>query len=169
MSLFRTVAGEIMTRKPADQFFFDGTNKFYTDSDGKPVGPDGQPVPGKLVTQFVYNFEEYLAEFPEAEKYRNWLTGKANRPGTRFMILQASPWWACTPGCCYIVTQYRRFDHPKNPKYSMKPSIFVNDGDDADAIKRFETEEEADKAFEELKLLAPFALPELYEFGYERY
>ncbi len=168
MILYRTTDGTLLTRKPDEQYYTEpfAGKALYVSDDGRPVGDDGQPIPGEVVTKFVYTVEEYLAAFPKAEKNRAWLT--RDRNGGELILVQTLPNWGCMVGNCYIVTYRPRFDHPKNPKYSMRPTVLVNDGDDAYTRKTFDTEEEARQAFEELKALAPFVMSELDGFGFVR-
>lgn len=70
------------------------------------------------------------------------------------------------PGCMVNVYYTPQFNHPKDEKYSMRPRVSVNDGDDMYVEKSFDTEEEALVALEELKLLAPFNMSDLVDFGY---
>jgi hypothetical protein len=168
MRLFRTASGDVLFQRPNEQFFNDENKEavFYTDYLGNPVDKDGVPVVGEYITKFVHTVDEYLALYPSYERNRHWMNSKAI--GGEVLLMQAPPRWSCLPGFMWIVTRYPRFIHPnpKAQKYNYNPCIHIGDGDDCDMRKNFDSEEAAIAGLEELKLLAPFHMSELLEFGY---
>lgn len=173
MILFRTKSGQVLGRMPEDQFFLNETDikkwglhfgtKLFVNSKGHPVDADGKTIEGEIITKFVHTYGEYVKIYPEAENYRSWFSWKYFG---ELLVVQSYPRWGCMPGCVLNITYYPEFKHPVNPKYDGSPRIVINDGDDCDMEKRFPTNKDAKIAFEELKLLAPFSMPELKEFGY---
>ena len=155
---------------PKDQFFTSPItgDAFYVGDNNMPVNPDGTPIEGEHITKFVLSIDEYILLSPEAKKHEGWLKRDQDRPGTVVLLMQAEPCWSCMPGGMYIVKKWNAFKHPKNDQYSMRATVLVNDGDDAYARKEFDTNEEADQALEDLKLLAPFHMGDLVHFGYNR-
>lgn len=153
-------------RKPDDQYFtdFDACKVYYVNETGFPIDDDGKPIAGEIVTKFVYTAEEYMKAFPEAEKYRNWLS--RGRRG-EFAIVQALPWgYGCMIGHMNIVNYFPTFIHPVKANYFCKPNVCVNDGDDSYQRKTFETDAEALQCFKDVLTLAPFAMQELHALGF---
>jgi hypothetical protein len=168
MILFRTIGGNVLVRKPNDQFFTDDNRdstgeKFYVNLEGWPVNADGIELVGGFVTTFSYTADEFIKAFPQAEEYRRFLTERH----AKLAIVQSLPPWAWFVGSFYIVTCYPAYTNTKHPQYSRKPCVIVNDGDDSYMRKYFETDAEAEAAFSELLALAPFIMPDLDAWGYE--
>ena len=163
MILYRTNNNQLLVRNSNEQFFTDkDANKFYTNFNGTPINSDGIEVTGKIVTKFHYTVDEFIAAFPEAEKYRNFLTNKRGIVA----IIQSTP-YAWFTGNTFILTYYPAFNHPGDTKYSTKPTVLANDGDDSYMRKTFKTEEEAQAAFNELLALAPLTMHDMTAFGYQ--
>lgn len=164
MILYRTPTNDLFVRNPNEQFFTDkNADRFYMNFDGKPTYSDGTEVAGHEVTKFYYTVDEFIQAFPEAEQYRNFLTDKR---GTVALVQSASNYTWFT-GNTFILTYYPAFQHPKNDKYSTKPTVLANDGDDSYMRKVFDTEEEAQAAFNEILTLAPLSMQDMAALGYQ--
>lgn len=105
----------------------------------------------------IYNsFDEYVAAHPEGETFRRWITNDGRR---NVILLPTTPNTNGIPGdylwACII--QY--------PSGTYKVGVY--DCDDGEVEKEVDTLEEAQEWFEKLKLLAPFGLYEMRQFGYD--
>jgi hypothetical protein len=166
MRLYRTTDGRLLTLNPDGQSYHDHNgDTLYADLDGTPVNNDGTPVPGHKVTKFTYTPEEYLGTF-HAETFRRMLTDPT-RPGVKTALVQSLPHCSCLPGGMLIVTLLPAFKHPKDSRWDAKPRVSVNDGDDGYRNKTFDTDQEAEQAFNELLTLAPYHMAELETLGYQ--
>jgi hypothetical protein len=166
MILFRTADDRILTRKPDEQYFTDDNDvkhtRLYLDHNGWPVNEHGTPIFGNFVTTMHYTLEEFAKAFPEKASKIKWLEGRQR--GKTALVQSLPPAWFC--GSFAIVHMYPAFEHPKG-LYKAKASVLVNDGDDGYMRKTFDTDAEAEAAFNELLTLAPWYMGELGALGYQ--
>jgi hypothetical protein len=123
------------------------------------------------------SFDEYVADHPEGERFRAWLTNvrvdKRGRPVRGYEVphsvelfrreeptghneLPGGYLWATIVDW---TTGYWQ-DNPQGFK------VHVNDNDDGVVIKIVSTREEAEEEMANLRLLAPFEMGDLRLFGY---
>ncbi len=117
-------------------------------------------------------FDEYVADYPDAERYRAWLTGvapptrrihrKARKPAPTPRPVTVVP---CEPEApCQLPGGYFWV---RASGYQGRWVVSVNDCDDGLMQKWVDTEAAALAEVENLIALAPFTLPDLRAFGYE--
>lgn len=99
-------------------------------------------------------FADYIALFPEAERYRNWLT----RNNKRIVIVKASPFCNGLPGGYYWAT---------TSQYQGKWSVHVTDDDDGNCSLYDVDEATANEWLQTLKGFAPFIMGDLTAFGFK--
>ena len=125
--------------------------------------------------QYYNSFDEYVKDYPEAERYRNWITNiyPIKRKGikSKKKIVLSHP----TRNAIILKTT---IEHPSLPggyfwayitNWKGKWWITVNDSDDFSVRSEdFENETDAQKVLESLKDLVPFDMVELQDFGFHQ-
>jgi hypothetical protein len=118
------------------------------------------------------SFDAYVADYPEAERFRAWLTNVAPpptrrvhrkvkhppRPPRSVTIIPAEPNYCGLPGD-YFWTYAA--------EYQGQWFVYVNDCDDGTMHKACASEAKSLAEIEALIALSPFNLRNLYDFGYE--
>ena len=94
-------------------------------------------------------FDDYVKAFPEAEKYRRWVENG--------ILLPTYEGYCGMPG-----------DYVTASIHNWKESWFVivNDCDDGSLRLTLKSRQDAEKEIGNLRLLAPFMMSELRDFGY---
>lgn len=112
--------------------------------------------------KFYDSFDAYVADFPEAEHYRRWLTNGGYRPV--WLLRDSQPWHACTLPGGYMWASVLYFAN------AMQWRVAVHDGDDFCIARTFDTDIEANALIDQMRDLAPFTFGEAVEmwgFVYE--
>lgn len=99
---------------------------------------------------FYPTFKDYVAAHPEGERYRTWL----NRAS---FVQGDGPHGPLPGGYLYILIV---------PYPDSTYGVVVGDCDDGYTCRPCASREEAERAVEDLKLLSPFSISDLSEFGY---
>jgi len=127
-----------------------------------------------MTPKTYYSFDDYVKDYPEGERFRNWITGltwskakghrsdnnlKSSGPTRETVLIPTYPNWNGLPGdyfWAYLVEWENTF------------AIRVNDNDDMSVVKEYETEVEALKMLNDLPTHAPFTMKELVVvFGFK--
>lgn len=112
--------------------------------------PKWEFVPPDERTTYYNTFDEYVADYPEAEHFRNWLTNR-----NAALLIFASRYTAMEGEYCWV--HY----------VSSRELLMVSDGDDGACAIPCLLEEVEDK-LEVLRTLAPVSMGELVElFEYQ--
>ena len=113
------------------------------------------------------NFEAYVADWPGAEAYRNWLVTTSN--ATDLFIVRGQGSHNGLPGgYLYVQLRLSAISRSRNRPETVHPAmIAVGDNDDGLITREFASDAEAHALFSDLKELAPFDFDDLVDaFGF---
>jgi hypothetical protein len=110
--------------------------------------PQGKP--------FYDDFDSYVKDYPEGERFRNWLTNRGRDSVALFLGTDVGH--NAMPGHYLAVTFSVRRDLSMKTCNTEVVRLLLHDNDDGLAIRRWPLEQraEADKVLSEMKQLAPF-------------
>jgi hypothetical protein len=118
---------------------------------------------------FYTNFDEYVADYPEGEGFRAWLT-RDGRVHVTLLAMDRPDLHNCLPGSYLAATIDAWTTRPKNGPAVSGVQLTVRDNDDGLMVKNWVGTDtsEAVALLEEMKALAPFTAREcLTIFGLE--
>ena len=104
------------------------------------------------------SFDDYVKVHPSGERYRRWVMDSI-----QYILFPCYQEGCGLPGHYYFAYIRREYRHGK---WLGTYYVHVNDCDDFGCNKRGLTLDEAKAELENLKLLAPFTIHELADFGY---
>jgi hypothetical protein len=106
---------------------------------------------------YFASFNDYAANFPEGERFREWLTQGGRRED--ILLIQGMGPNGSLPGG-YI------WAYVAEPWRGQPWTIYVGDNDDGLMVKRFGNQQEAEQDLKDLSAFAPVNMGDLTEFGY---
>ena len=112
------------------------------------------------------SFDLYVRAHPEGERFRDWITERGNRRVQDILLLPADPNQGCQLPGGYLWASFGWRPDPDRPEHHHW-TVYIHDCDDGCVKKSVPDVQAAFAEYENLKLLAPFRLYELTEFGYK--
>lgn len=124
-----------------------------------------------LIAQISYHsFDEYVAAYPDGERFRSWITRGTDRPEHVFLLFVPMDSWPSCPlpgGYLWALGKKRHARLLELDPEETDYYVVVQDSDDGILRKELDTEAEVLEEMKNLEQMAPFCLCDLKEFGYD--